>query len=195
MKITYSAMCPDCKLAGKETRLYRDLTEPEKVACAEGHSFQGPEIEDWLTSQEDAAPAKKEEPKVVKMPSVPKETTEELESDFGRAADRADEIPPGLLQMAPPPNVTEALVEAARTSPEPAKATAVMDEPVSAVRKAPAALRPSMKELPGGALELTVVIPDPHASYLTGEAQFRGKTVLEHFQEMVEYGLDARWFY
>ena len=34
-----------------------------------------------------------------------------------------------------------------------------------------------------------MVIPDPHASYLQGEAEFRGKTVQEHFEEIMLNGM------
>jgi hypothetical protein len=81
------------------------------------------------------------------------------------------------------------------------QAAIAVAEPEPAARPAPASPpdphrpRKPVKSLPGGALEITVVISDPSASYLAGEAEFRGKTVQEHFQEMVDFGMDARWFF
>jgi len=210
MKITYTAMCPTCKESNKESRLHRDLSEPEKISCAEGHSFSGPTIEDYITVQEDA-PVKKQEP-FLQMPSVPKETIEDMERGFERAAERSGEVPPGLLEMTPPPGSATAkavvaveeealskmsvprqqqeLAELAVTAPQPSS-VAVLNEPVKVLDKVHVAVKPA----PGGALEVTVMIPDPHASFLQGEAEFRGKSVAEHFSEMIQHGLDARWFY
>lgn len=181
MVIPYAAPCGTCKEQGKDSRLQRDLSEPGVIFCVAGHKFEGPDIEEYLDafSVEEKAPLPQAVPAAV------------VEKSFDRALEMTPP-PPELYKADSVPGVKDRQAPVMAAAPA---ATAVAELPE--VPKPAVALQPkkAVKELPGGALEITVTIPDPHSSYLTGEAEFRGQSVQTYFQQMVEHGLDARWFY
>lgn len=218
MNITYNALCATCKGEGKDSRLHRNLNEPETVFCKEGHKFSGPEIEDYLTSQPDIPIIPKSKPaeESFEAPPLPPQV-KEIQENMQKAFDES-------FSMAPPPQVdppagsrTAASVLAQREEAaagfcehlsargekiaavpgfEPQKAVGTLvEEPASEPQPGPKLVQKQARRLPGGSLVIEVTIPDQHASFLAGEAETRGKTVEEHFREMVEYGLESRWFY
>lgn len=220
MKIPYTACCQKCKEGGKENRLQRDLSEPEVLFCAEGHKFSGPEIEEYLDSNvAPAVPAPdfgfpgQQAPEIVPMPSIPAPAVEQLERELQEAVERTSPF-----ELSPPPSAprpgaatelsvlhheeeTAAKMSRALASAKAPQVATAVAEPEPAARPAPAtpvdphSPKKPIRQLPGGAMEITVVIPDPHANYLQGEAEFRGKTVQQHFEEVLLAGLESRWWY
>lgn len=203
MNITYNALCASCKSEGKESRLHRNLSDPDTIFCKEGHKFSGPEIEEYLTSQPDV-PVIPKSPKpaeeFVEPPPLPPEV-KEIQETMQKAFDES-------FAMAPPPQAdpvagsrTAASVIAMREQAKgvaksaPAAVGTLVEEPATEPQPAPKPAHKPVRRLPGGSLVIEVTIPDQHASFLAGEAETRGKTVEEHFREMVEYGLESRWFY
>lgn len=184
MQIDYAVQCPDCKKATppKESRLHRNYSDVTVVFCSEGHKYTGAEIETYLESGDSPKiEVKKEEP-LLFAPPLPKETTEIVE-ELETSMKKSFEMTP--LPVIPPEAMKA--VEQIHKAAEQITGTV----PIPAIEPR----RIGSKQLPGGALQLTIVIPDPQASYLAGEAEFRQKTVIEHFTEIVMHGLDARWFY
>jgi hypothetical protein len=190
VRIAYKVMCPNCTVEGKNNRVFYD---DGAFFCDNNHTFSSmSEIEDRIATLPDSlkvqeAPAK-EKPKVQpKVIPVPEDRPEE--EVFEEALKS--------MSMAPPPTAhTSAEVErsnlpvsatAVEEIPEPKKIIEVMPEKRYVGRQP--------KELPGDALEITVVIPDPHASFLRGEAQAQGKAVQEYFEERLMFGMDSRWYY
>ena len=106
MNIAYSAHCQTCKVAGKESRLHRDLSAPETIFCTQGHKFSGPEIEDYLTAAPGEgtrvgnSPVAEEE--FVPMPQVPAPAVEQLQRELQEAVERTSPF-----ELSPPPSAPE----------------------------------------------------------------------------------------
>lgn len=183
MRVSYSSVCPTCKVEGKTNRLFRDLSEPGEVRCALDHVFTGEEARALVELSDDvpAAPptVKPAGEPVLQMTPLPSSVPEEALVPTGEAPSGNVHQMPAAVEV----TTSNRIIRAG----EPLEIE-IVDSPPSKKFHEP-------KELPGDALEITVVIPDPHASYLRGEAQFRGKSVQEFFEEMMLYGMDNRWWY
>jgi hypothetical protein len=211
MKITYSALCASCKIAGKEIRLHRDLNDPEVVSCSEGHKFTGPEIEEYLTAEPDVqvVPESKPAEKFIEPPPLPKEVGE-IQESMQKAFDKSFEMAPPPVMEAPKGSATAKAIEDVREeaarkmqaqpatkAPKsaPAAVGTLVEEPAPESQSAAKFSQRPARKLPGGRLLIEVEISDQHASFLMGEAETRGKTVEEHFREIIEFGLESRWFF
>jgi hypothetical protein len=165
MKIPYAVTCPSCKKEGKGHKLHRDLSNVEEVFCEAGHKFKGPEIEEYLTSTEE----------VVQVASAPVDSVELVEpavvkalaKEIDAAAKRVQAVvgPPLLKMDPPPPDLTAMSALAKQRAPElskedfPGRVMLGGQEAKAVVEALPRLQKPAVA-LPGGALEITVTIPD-----------------------------------
>jgi hypothetical protein len=164
--------------------------EDGDFVCDEGHKY--PSMEDvqqqlsileaaGVKIQEDP-PAKKEEaPVPPKLHVVPEDREEEDERE-AEALKSMTMVPPPLAEVSD----IAALAE---------KIAIREQEGVMVAGPMVFHKKPEVRELPGGDLEILVIIKDPNSSYLKGEAAFKGKTVEEYLQEMIDFGMDSRWFF
>lgn len=179
MIIKYAKDCPECLKANKKNSLKRDIDDPEKIFCSEGHSF------DEATLQEQEAPAPQEMPTVGPLtPMAPPPPSP--------IAVGGTRVVPSVVDGA---EVKVMPVQSTRTVASIGSGVAieVLDEPEPVA--APKPPEKPVRELPGGDLEIWVRIPDQHVSFLKAEAENVGETLQQYFQRMLEYGLSVRWFY
>jgi hypothetical protein len=208
VNITYASLCPTCKASGEVSRLKRDLGNPEVVFCINEHKFQGPEIEDYLeagpSTEEQISTAVNEakQETILEAPPLPKEVGEIQESmqkafddSFAMAPPPVMEAPKGEATAKALRDVREEAAAKMAAKRAPAAVATLVEDPAPEPQPAPKPPLKPVRKLPGGRLLIEVEISDQHASFLMGEAETRGKTVEEHFREMVEYGLESRWFY
>jgi hypothetical protein len=199
MVINYKTPCPECKILGNNSNIYFDDGD---FLCKEGHKYEsmGAIEEQLLLVNAAGFPVESPEPIKIVPPSPPKvvpELTDRIEEELEEEDREAEALK--SMTMAPLPPVEPARVDprALQAVPKPA-AVAVAEPPDFGVPGAGPMVvhkKPGTRELEGGNLEITVIIPEQHATFLRGEAEFRGKTVQEHFEELLYHGLDARWWY
>jgi hypothetical protein len=203
MKISYSVFCPECKVLGVNKKIF---FENGDFLCDEGHKYTSMEDVELRLQNLGVAGVPEEVP--AERPHIVNVTSPAVPED--REEDEREVEALKSMTMAPPPSPPTGTVEAVENavamrsdggvtmlyetveSYDPLKDPLKFPEETS---RSVAVKMPGVRELPGDALEITVIIPDPHASYLRGEAQFRGKTVQEHFEEIMLNGMDSRWWY
>jgi hypothetical protein len=201
--ITLTENCPACASTGKMNRLLQNIGEDD-FYCTKGHKFPSFEA---VENYHPAAPAT--------PPAVSKSVQKRIAIQKGQRPAVAG--PPADL-AAPREDLSVLDEETPTVEPEPAPAPApappqAVPEPMPATEPEPEPVVPSSHSyhytpeppvvrhvpdsarlLPGGALAITILVPDPYVSAVQAIAQEQGKSVEQYLNEAISYGFENRWF-
>lgn len=160
--------CPTCKTNGKTALLSADVMK-NLMFCDGGHQFQADEFESGLAEPEPIA----------SMPPPPPPTQLSVEELELSPAQKPKEDPPA---PEPPPAAPSTASEKLSFKPEP-------------IREEPKFEGADVHPLPGGAVRVSLVVPELHWMGIKAEAENQRQTPMQYLQEAFERGLEFRWIY